>query len=79
MLFMFQGAMQEPVAEEHSGVKDLNRREIGLLVPACILVVMIGLYPKGIVDRVSPAVDHVLHMEKKFKNLDADSGHGGGH
>ncbi len=79
MLFMFQGAMQEPVEEMRASVKDLDRKEIGLLVPACILVVMIGLYPKGIVDRVSPAVDHVLHMEKKFKSLDADSGHGGGH
>jgi NADH-quinone oxidoreductase subunit M len=67
--------MQEPVAEEHSGVKDLNRKEIGLLIPACILIVVIGLYPKGIVDRISPAVDHVLHMEKKYKSLDAGPGH----
>ncbi len=79
MLFMFQGAMQEPVDEMYGSVKDLDRKEIGLLIPACILVVMIGLYPKGIVDRISPAVDHVLHMEKKFKSLDADSGNGGGH
>lgn len=79
MLFMFQGAMQEPVEEAHSGVKDLDRKEIGLLVPACILVVMIGLYPKGIIDRVSPAVDHALHMEKKYKSLDSGDGHGGGH
>ncbi len=77
MLFMFQGAMQEPVEEAHSGVKDLDRKEIGLLIPACILIVVIGLYPKGIVDRVSPAVDHALHMHKKFKSLDAGSGHGG--
>ena len=71
--------MQEPVDEKHASVVDLSRREIGLLIPACILVVMIGLYPKGIVDRISPAVDHVLHMEKKYKSLDAGSGHGGGH
>ena len=77
MLFMFQGAMQEPVEEAHSNVKDLDRKEIGLLVPACILIVMIGLYPKGIVDRISPAVDHALHMHKKYKSLDADSGHDG--
>jgi len=33
------------------------------------------LYPKAIVDRISPAVDHVLHMEKIYKSLDAGPGH----
>ena len=79
MLFMFQGAMQEPVEKKWDDVKDLNRGEMKLLIPACILVVVIGLYPKPIVDRVSPAVDHVLHMEKKYKSFDTGGGHGGGH
>ncbi len=79
MLFMFQGTMQEPLMKKFDDVKDLNRKELKLLVPACILVVVIGLYPKPIVDRISPAVDHVLHMEKKFKTFGGDAGPGGGH
>lgn len=80
MLYMFQGAMQEPMEQKYSGIKDVDRGEIGLLIPACILVVVIGLYPKGIIDRVSPAVDHVLHMEKTVKAPGGDEhGHGGGH
>ncbi len=77
MLFMFQGAMQDPMDKKYESIKDLDRQEIGLLIPACILIVVIGLYPKGFIDRVSPAVDHVLHMEKTVKAF--DSGHGGGH
>ncbi|MDH5762938.1 MAG: NADH-quinone oxidoreductase subunit M [Nitrospinota bacterium] len=79
MLFMFQGVMQESVEKKFDDVKDLDRKEMGLLIPACILVVIIGLYPKGVIDRVSPAVDHVIHMEKKVKPFGGDSGHGGGH
>lgn len=79
MLFMFQGTMQEPLEPKFDDVKDLNWKELNLLIPACILVVAIGLYPKPVIDRVSPAVDHMLHMEKKFKAFGADSGLGGGH
>jgi NADH-quinone oxidoreductase subunit M len=79
MLFMFQGTMQEPLEKKFDDVKDLNWKELNLLIPACILVVAIGLYPKPVIDRVSPAVDHILHMEKKFKTFDADSGLAGGH
>ncbi|MCZ6513494.1 MAG: NADH-quinone oxidoreductase subunit M [Nitrospinae bacterium] len=77
MLFMFQGTMQEPLEKKYDDVKDLNPKELGLLIPACILVVAIGLYPKPVIDRISPAVDHVLHMEKKFIPSGADAG--GGH
>jgi NADH-quinone oxidoreductase subunit M len=77
MLFMFQGTMQEPLEKKYDDVKDLNPKELRLLIPACILVVAIGLYPKPVIDRISPAVDHVLHMEKKFISSDADAG--GGH
>ncbi len=71
MLFMFQGAMQDPMEKKYDSVKDVDRVEAGLLIPACILVVLI--------DRVSPAVDHVLHIEKTVKGPGGDSDHGGGH
>ena len=45
MLYMFQGAMQEKNDKIPEGLTDINSREFGLLLPACILVVLIGLYP----------------------------------
>jgi len=74
MLFMFQGAMQEK--SDKPPLTDLDRGEMGLLLPACVLIVFIGLYPKPFIDRVSPSVDRLLTLEKTV-NLDA--GHDAGH
>ena len=76
MLFMFQGAMQETPKKLPDNLKDLDRGEFGMLLPACILIVLIGLYPKPILDRVTPSVDSLLAIEKTV-NLDAgkDAGH----
>jgi NADH-quinone oxidoreductase subunit M len=74
MLYMFQGAMQEK--SDQQNIKDINRVEFGLLLPACILVVFIGLYPKFFVDRVSPAVTSILILEK---TVNLHSGEDAGH
>ncbi len=77
MLYMFQGAMQESTIKLPKDMTDIDRREQGLLIPACILVVFLGLFPAVVIDRVEPAVKHVLHTEKTV-NLPAHSdGHGG--
>ncbi len=74
MLYMFQGTMQEKPNSEN--VSDINSGEFKLLLPACLLILLIGLYPKPFIDRVSPSVGSLLHLEKTV-NLDAgkDSGH----
>ncbi len=77
MLFMFQGTMQEKPTDVSENVKDLNSNEVGLLIPACVLVVVIGLYPKPLIDLVSPSADHVLTVKKTVKLFSAGSDHGG--
>ncbi|GJL77693.1 MAG: NADH:ubiquinone oxidoreductase subunit M [Nitrospinaceae bacterium] len=64
MLYMFQGSMQETNPKPDHPVTDINRTEIGLLLPACVLIVFIGLFPKPFIDRVSPSVDSLLKVEK---------------
>ncbi len=74
MLYMFQGSMQEkPTVENNS---DISSSEFKLLLPACILILLIGLYPKPIIDRISPSVESLLHLEKTV-NLETgkDNGH----
>ena len=73
MLYMFQGAMQEKNEKIPEDLSDINSKEFGLLLPACILVVFIGLYPKIFIDRVAPSVESVLMVEKTI-NLDAGKG-----
>ena len=48
-------------------LKDIGRGEIKILLPACFLIIFIGLFPKLFIDRVSPTVTHILTMEKTLK------------
>ncbi|MDA0692037.1 MAG: NADH-quinone oxidoreductase subunit M [Nitrospinae bacterium] len=64
MLYMFQGSMQETNPKTDQNLTDINRTEFGLLLPACVLIIFIGLFPKPFIDRVSPSVDSLLHVEK---------------
>ncbi len=64
MLYMFQGAMQETPGKLPDNLTDIDRKEFSLLLPACVLVILIGLYPKPFIDRVAPSVDSLLAIEK---------------
>ena len=74
MLYMFQGTMQEKPNSEN--MPDINSSEFKLLLPACLLILLIGLYPKPFIDRVSPSVGSLLHLEKTV-NLDTGKSSGG--
>jgi len=76
MLYMFQGAMQETNPKTDQNLTDINRAEFGLLLPACVLIIFIGLFPKPFIDRVSPSVDSLLKVEK---TVNLHSGENKGH
>lgn len=61
MLYMFQKLFLGPVdKEENKGLKDLNWREIAILVPIIVMIFWIGLYPKPFFELISPAVDKMM-------------------
>jgi NADH-quinone oxidoreductase subunit M len=70
MLYMFQGSMQDKPDNLPEGLTDIDRCEFKLLLPACLLILLIGLYPKPFIDRVAPSVESLLHLEKTI-NLHA--------
>jgi NADH-quinone oxidoreductase subunit M len=61
ILLMFQKLFLGPVTkEENRGLKDLNWREIVVMVPLLILIFWIGLYPQPFLNLMAPSVDKLV-------------------
>lgn len=53
-----------PDKEENKVLSDLSPREIGLLAPLAILILVIGLYPNVLLDKITPSTEGLLdHIE----------------
>ena len=58
MLWMLQRVVFGPVTNaENAGLSDLNKREIGLLIPLLVLMLFMGVYPRVFLDRSKPSVE----------------------
>ena len=49
-----------PEKEENKVLSDLSPREIGLLAPLAVLVLVLGLYPNILLDKIAPSTEDVL-------------------
>ena len=69
MLWMFQRVMFNKITNpENNKLKDINKRELALLVPITILVFWIGIYPKPILSRMDVSVNHLLtQVDEKYR------------
>jgi NADH-quinone oxidoreductase subunit M len=55
-----------PDREENKVLSDLTPREISILAPLALLVVVIGLYPNLLLDKITPSTEAVLdHIEEQ--------------
>ena len=53
----FTGPLDKP---ENKALDDLSPREIGILAPLVVLMLVLGLYPKILLDRVEPSTEAIL-------------------
>ncbi len=60
ILWMYQRTMTGPVREGVVGMRDLNLREIGALAPLLVLIVVLGFFPKPLLDVINPSVEHTM-------------------
>jgi NADH-quinone oxidoreductase subunit M len=61
MLWMFKRAMFGPLdKEENRSLKDLNLREIAVLVPIVVMIVWIGIYPQTFLRKMDRSVEGFL-------------------
>ncbi|MGW8322546.1 MAG: complex I subunit 4 family protein, partial [Thermodesulfobacteriota bacterium] len=61
MLWMFKRVMFGPLEkEENKSLKDLNLREIAVLVPIIVMIIWIGIYPQTFLRKMDRSVGHFL-------------------
>ncbi len=61
MLWMYQRVFFGPVKrDENRGLRDLSLREWTVLSPLVILIVVMGVYPQPVLDRIQPSVDRLI-------------------
>jgi NADH-quinone oxidoreductase subunit M len=60
MLWMLQRVVFGKVTKpENASLKDLNSRELGLLIPLLLLMLFMGVYPRAFLDRSQASVEEV--------------------
>jgi len=60
ILWMYQRMMTGPVKEDNAGLRDLVPRELVVVAPLIALLLLLGLYPKPVLDVINPAVSRTL-------------------
>jgi NADH-quinone oxidoreductase subunit M len=60
ILWMYQRTMTGPVRDEVASMPDLKARELWAVGPLIALVIVLGVYPKPVLDMINPAVHQTL-------------------
>lgn len=59
-LVLYQRTMTGPVKPEVSAMPDLRMRELLVVGPLVVLLIVLGVYPKPVADIVNPAVKQTM-------------------
>jgi NADH-quinone oxidoreductase subunit M len=60
MLWMLQRVLfGETMNPENARLRDLNPRELGLIIPLMLLMLFMGVYPRPFLDRSKAAVEGI--------------------
>ncbi|MEO8422664.1 MAG: NADH-quinone oxidoreductase subunit M [Actinomycetota bacterium] len=60
LLWSYQRMAYGPIHEEHSGLPDVNLREVLVLAPVLSLLLVFGVFPKLLTDRIDPTAKAVV-------------------
>ncbi len=60
ILWTYQRMMTGPVAPDNDMLRDLVPREVVVVAPLIALLLVLGVYPKPVLDVIDPAVGHTL-------------------
>jgi NADH-quinone oxidoreductase subunit M len=60
MLWLYQRVMTGPVRDGNERIRDLVPREVVVVAPLIALLLVLGFYPKPVLDIINPAVGHTM-------------------
>jgi NADH-quinone oxidoreductase subunit M len=61
LLWAYQRVFWGPIREaKNAAVHDISWREIGAVAPLLAGIVFLGIYPRPVLDRITPSVNHLL-------------------
>ena len=61
MLWAYQRVMFGPIAKKiNMGLKDLNPREIALMIPLAVMMFFMGIYPQPFLSKMEPTVTKII-------------------
>ncbi len=60
ILWMYQRTMTGPVRDEVANMPDLKPRELWAVAPLIALIVVLGVYPRPVLNIINPAVQSTL-------------------
>jgi NADH-quinone oxidoreductase subunit M len=70
LLWSFQRMAYGPIHEEHRGLPDVSLREVAVLVPVLSLLLVFGIYPKLLTDRIDPTTKAVVERVQPAHTFD---------
>jgi len=62
MLWMIQRVLLGKLNPRWESLKDMNVREIIMLAPMVVLMVLFGVWPKPMLDLFNAATENILHL-----------------
>ncbi len=66
LLWMFQRVMQGPIKNDKvRSFKDLNKREIGYLIPIIVMMFWMGIYPQTFLRKMDTSLNRLLNLIHK--------------
>ncbi|HYF45664.1 MAG TPA: Fe-S-binding domain-containing protein, partial [Acidimicrobiales bacterium] len=76
LLWAYQRVFHGPVEGENAEMPDMTRWELLYMAPLLAGILFLGIYPKPVLERIEPAVDHlVAHLEEHTDFREPDVAH----
>jgi NADH-quinone oxidoreductase subunit M len=60
LLWAYQQVFHHQPEGENATTRDLSWREGAVMVPLVLLIVFLGVYPKPVLDRITPTIDQLV-------------------